>query len=250
MIQNTSSFVQLRSSIVYKKLPMTARRGGSRRSSGANPHSWPAVLPIFVLSALAVGLVPSGDAAACSLVPMPFLEDVLPGQPIEDWPMQPVVGIYEFEFIAHSPGWLGSARSVTVVTRTWGTPPQDTGPLGVVEGCGADPAGVGQRGYGWVEAQGPRERPEFRNSWSLGGTDGDLTAHQEAMLVDRFGPTVAIDVPPQARLTAFMSVWRRELLLLTGLVGVAVLVLIGRPRHRSRSVAAHRAAESNPAAAQ
>jgi hypothetical protein len=182
----------------------------------------------------AVGLVPSGEADACSLPDMPDIEDVLPGEPIRSLNTGPVLGIYEIEHIADA-GWFGSERSVTVVTRYWGTPPDVTGPLMRVEGCGTSTARAGEYGYGWVDTRTQQELLGSRVSVSLGGIDGRLTFEQEVMLGERFGPPVTLDVSARDRLVAAGTVWRLELLVIVALTGAAVLALRRHRRSRRRA---------------
>jgi hypothetical protein len=66
----------------------------------------------------------------------------------------------------------------------------------------------------------------------MGGTDGRLTFEQEAMLGERFGPPVTLDVSTRDRLVAAGTVWRLELLVIVALTAAAVLVL--RRHRRSR----------------
>ncbi|HUP76332.1 MAG TPA: hypothetical protein VM282_25075 [Acidimicrobiales bacterium] len=186
----------------------------------------------------AIGFVPSGGVDACSLPEMPHIEDVVPDEPIRSLNTGRVLGIYEIEHIAYA-GWFGSERSVTVVTRYWGTPPDETGPLMRVEGCGTSPAGVGERGYGWVDTRTQQALLGSRISRSLRGTDGGLSFEQEVMLVERFGPPVTLEVSTRDRLVAAGRVWRLELLVIVAVTGVAVLLL---RRHRR----ARRSARTQP----
>jgi hypothetical protein len=159
---------------------------------------------------------------------MPYIEDVLPGEPIRPLATAPVLGVYEVEHIANA-GWFGSERSITVVTRYWGTPPEETGPLMVVEGCGSNAEGIGEHGYGWVDTRTERELLGSRMPLSLLVADGRLTSEQEAMLVERFGPPVRLEVSTRDRLVAAGTVWRLELLVIVAATGAALFML---HRHR------------------
>ena len=75
-------------------------------------------------------LVPAASALACDWAPLTSVEDVQPGEPLPEFdPRTSVVhGVYELEHIAASPDVIiVDERTVSVVTRYWGTAPPDTG---------------------------------------------------------------------------------------------------------------------------
>lgn len=182
-------------------------------------------------------------ASACSMEAPPHIEVVAPGEPVRDYSDDVFLGVYEFEFVAHSPGLIVvGPRSATVVTRYWGVPPSDFGPqrvgsdLGVLGGdgnCGQHLGGTGEVGYWYVDSRNVDHPNQSRASLTVAGVDGSLTPEQEAMLEERFGPSVVVGVSVADRSVGFLMAWQWQLVALGVVAGVIAGIVLFR-RRRSR----------------
>jgi hypothetical protein len=174
-----------------------------------------------------IGTAGSGAVQACSLALAPELDDLRPGEPAGEFDPSAVTGVYEYETIARSPGLTGD-RSVTIVTRFWGDAPDDVGLRVVTPGCGRTVSDTGTVGYWWVSSSERR----FRSSMTLADTSGALTADQESVLVERFGPPTVLDVSRVDRTLASARAWQWELVTLAIVGGVGLLTVV-RPGRES-----------------
>lgn len=145
----------------------------------------------------------ASPAIACTIIPGPQLSDLWPGEkPFRSF-LWPVVGVFESETIERSPPDGDGEWSITVVTRYWGLPPPNTG--AVKHGpfqettCPLPQLGaVGDYRYGYVFERADGER---QIGGGILGVGSMLSAQQEAMLAERFGPPTAPTVvftPPRA----------------------------------------------------
>ena len=198
-------------------------------------------------------LVLASPAVACSRAAPPNIADIVPGEPIPGYGMSPVLGVYEQEHIAGAPGLvLISSRTVSVVTRYWGTPPPHTylqrhgeglGVLGM-SSCGNEAGHTGLIGYNWVDqsvlehgTEWGRPLPSIDIRPSTDGftttTAGVLDAEQEAELTARFGTPVVLLNSGADRVLGILIAWQYHLALAT-VIAFAVFAL-WRLRTRTRS---------------
>lgn len=189
----------------------------------------------ILLSAVMVTTGHTG-VQACSIAPVPDLDELRAGESAGDFDTSPVIGVYEYETIARSPGLFGD-RSITTVTRYWGEAPDDVGLRVVTPGCGRTVSDAGTVGYWWVSTSERR----FRSSLTLGDASGTLTAEQEAVLVERFGRATTLDVSRLDRVLASARAWQWELIAFAVVGGVGLLVL-ARVRGAAHAAAPERAA--------
>ncbi len=191
-------------------------------------------LGAFVAAAL---FTPVAPAHACSPVLPPRLDDLVPGEPVPSG-NGVVVGVYEFEHIARSPNLVVAiSQSVSVVTRYWGTPPPHTGlqrygPSWEIlfggNDCGAGMANLGDVGYRRVEERAVDNPNQPRSGSAIGGvqgSDGSVTAEQEAMLTERFGPPVVLGVSARDRVVSTLMAWQWHLVALVSVAMVIFAVL-------------------------
>ncbi len=200
---------------------------------------------------LVIGAVGVAPADACSRAAPPLIGEFVPGRPLPDSesPDSVIVGVYEQQHIAGSPGLIViSPRTVSIVTRYWGTPPANVGlqlhgaGLGVLgaSSCGNQAGEVGLIGYNWVDQndldQFPdtgRPLPSIDIRQSVDGflptTTGLLTAEQEAELTVAFGEPVVLDISRSDRIVGFLMVWQYHLALIAG---VLLFIVIRRMRAR------------------
>lgn len=160
-------------------------------------------------------------AAACSYTTGPELSDYLSG---DEWNGQ-IDGVFEYQHIAWTPN-LGyrDERSVSIVTRYWGDPPDQPGLeihgehfLGYTNSCanGAIPLGTVDYGVFYVGSRA------WRSSFGGIQISEGLTPALAGLLEERFGPPVPIPVTLSARAGAwFLLIWQPVLF---------VAVVVGGP---------------------
>ena len=186
----------------------------------------------------------------------PHIDDIVPGQPLPDDAGDVVLGVYEQEHIAGSPGLVFvSSRTASVVTRYWGTPPPSTGPqlhgrglwfLGV-SSCGNQAGHVGLVGYSVVSQRtldyhrdSDRPLPWIDIRPHMDGftatTEGMLTPAQESDLTAKFGAPIILDITPTDQLVAALMVWRIHIAVLLVLIALGALFVLRR--HRSKATVA------------
>lgn len=186
-------------------------RMSSRRINGV-------LVAVILLSSLAT----AAPASACSWAQPPNISELQAGVPLWDG-SSAIVGVYEVEYLARSPRLLISGpRAVNVVTRYWGAAPAHLGPemMGMDAGvmaqssCGDLTRPRGSVTY-WYTTEKSAERSDWGRSWqTLNGVDDTLTAEQEAMLVERFGPPVVLNTSLFDHLQARFMLWKWHLLAL------------------------------------
>jgi hypothetical protein len=203
----------------------------SRRINGV-------LIAVILLSSLAA----AAPASACSWAQPPDISELKTGVPL--WEGSPaIVGVYEVEYLARSPRLLISGpRAVNIVTRYWGTAPAHLG----LEMTGTD-AGVwaysscgdltrprGTVTY-WYTNEKSAERLDWGRSWqTLSGIDGSLTAAQEGMLAERFGPPVVLGISFFDNVQARFMLWKWHLLALVAAAGAWLYL---RRRRRDEAAA-------------
>lgn len=181
---------------------------------------------------VAVALVAASPAVACSQSVPPSIDELASGS----FEGTPVAGVYEQHHIDSAPH-LGvrAERTVSVVTRYWGTPPANTGrvihgndTVLAMSSCGNESGHEGMVGYGWV-AEGSTS--EYRGlPWvNLGGPDtwqtaGTLTVEQEQMLEAAFGPPVILEVSAATRAGALVQLWWAPVLVVGTLGAIAAVI--------------------------
>lgn len=166
----------------------------------------------FVVLCCAVVLVAlsfASPAIACMTVAGPQLNDLWPGKKADTSLRGAVLGVFESETTRRSPGDADGEWSITVITRYWGTPPLNIGPR--MDGpfhetsCPFPRLGaVGDHHYGYVYEHLDGNREVGRASGAFSEVGSTLNAVQEAMLAERFGPSilpVAITAPPRVPTT-------------------------------------------------
>lgn len=171
---------------------------------------------VVVVALLAGLLAWAGPARACSRPIPPTLAQILdPAGLGRDWPSPEVTiaGVYEQTHIASAPSLVvRDVRTVSVVTRYWGTPP-DLGRvmhgdgLGILGGdsCGNESGSAGDVGYHWVVEQGQRRFLPYIET--AAGWSSRLTPAEEADLVARFGSPVVLEVNAITRIAALFQLW-------------------------------------------
>lgn len=169
------------------------------------------------MMAILIGLtvVIAGPALACSQAEAIPLAELATGR-IGD---RAVAGVYEQRHIAAAPSLLvRDERTVSVVTRYWGDPPPDVGP--VVHGrqtilyqdsCGNEAGQKGMVGYGWTwvgETTRERGLPWVTlgdaGTWETVGT---IDAGQEALLEAAFGDPQILEVSLFDRVLSHGLLW-------------------------------------------
>lgn len=162
----------------------------------------------FVIAVVATVLWVPAPAVACD-GPGPEPLDVLLAAP--DRPE----GLYELTVVARAPNLgLRGERSATVVTRSWGPAPDDTGVViqgdswGVLGGSSCGP-GVGDGDYFYQAVYGSDPaRPSTLNFQVLAVADGIRVSAAEADALARaFGPVEVHDVSTTDRLEAYVRLW-------------------------------------------
>lgn len=211
---------------------------------------------IFVaVTLVALAFAAPAPAWSCSSIPPPHIDDIAPGEPIPELTGSIAVGVYEQEHITGSPGLVFiSPRTVSVVTRYWGTPPASLGPqthgegLGILgsSGCGNQAGTAGLVGYNWVDQVYLDNAPDahrplpsidirpFHDGYTE-TTEGVLTAQQEADLTERFGKPTTIAVSSSDRLKATLMAWQYHIIALVSVAGIATVLVLRRRRDRSNA---------------
>ena len=171
-------------------------------------------------------------AEACSLAPPPNLAELASGV----LGGREVTGVYEQWHLAEAPNLvLRDARTISVVTRYWGSLPAATGP--VMHGdqnlfsqstCGNMAGSGGMVGYGLTlggESPGGRGLPwvEIGDVGSF-ETTGSLTPEQESELSELFGPPVVVPVGLATRMSAVVMLWWQPVVVLSALGGLMLAV--------------------------
>lgn len=175
---------------------------------------------------------------ACMYTPGPELEELLSD---DTWKEQ-VDGVFEYQQIAWTPSLrFRDERSVSIVTRYWGFPPDQPGLeihgdhswLGV-HSCPNGASPLGTVDYGTVNV-GARV---WRSSFGGIAVSEGLTPALAALLEERFGPPVETPVPVTARAGAwFLLLWQPVLFLIVVVGGSAWLTKRWRQRRRSQQAA-------------
>jgi hypothetical protein len=163
-------------------------------------------------------------AMACSRMPPLELDDLLGGT---SWAEQ-IDGVFEYQHISWTPH-LGyrDARSVSIVTRYWGSEPKESGleihgdhNMLMTNSCPNGSASLGTAGYSLVDP----DEPSYRTA-ELIAVVGELSPAQATLLEDRFGPPVERPVLLTARAAAWgLVLWQPVLLLGVVVAGSAWLV--------------------------
>lgn len=171
-------------------------------------------------------------AMACMYTPGPELDQLLSG---ETWTGQ-VDGVFEYQQIAWTPSLRFRAeRSVSIVTRYWGLPPDQPGLqihgdhswLGM-HTCPNGSSPLGTLDYSTVNV-GQRV---WRSSFGGIAVSEGLTPALAVLLEERFGPPVETPVPLTARAAAwFLLLWQPVLF---AVVVVACSIWLARRRRQGR----------------
>ena len=188
---------------------------------------------LTVTAVLMLVLGTAHAAEACSVGIPPDLNDLAPGVPAyEGYP--PVVGVHEYQHIARSPRLIMTGpRSVVVITRYWGEPPpsldmrltgSDRG-IYLTSGCGDGTRPTGDVAYSYTD-----ERTATHGTWTwssqdLGGVNGPLTEEQAAILSERFGPPVILNISIGDHAAGLWLLWGWHLL---GVLLVAAPFIVAR----------------------
>ncbi|MEN8237891.1 MAG: hypothetical protein ABFR53_01690 [Actinomycetota bacterium] len=222
---------------------------------------WMPIAAALVALAFAI----AAPAWSCSSIPPPHIDDIAPGEPIPELTGSTAAGVYEQEHIAGSPGLVFiSPRTVSVVTRYWGTPPAHLGPqmhgegLGIfgVSSCGNQAGTVGLIGYNWVDrhdldiGRDPhRPLPSIDIRPSLDGftetTTGVLTEAQEADLTRRFGEPKVVLISAKHRFLANLMAWQYHIIALGFVAGLLAIFVFRMQTRRPAANAAGEAQASN-----
>lgn len=201
------------------------------------------LLAWLVAAVMVVG-GPSAPASACSMDAPPHIDDIVPGAQVRGFSQDVFVGVYEFEFVARSPGFIIlGPRAATVVTRYWGEPPSnlsvqkvgdDFGGFIGGSNCGVDVRDKGEVGYWYTDSRSVDRSDWPRSSLTFAGVTGTLTSSQESLLEARFGPPVELGVSPLDRLWGIAVAWRWELGALFAVAGFIAVVSVFRRRQLRR----------------
>ena len=144
----------------------------------------------------------------CMYMPAVEVDDLLSG---DSWKGE-VDGVFEYQQIAWTPSFvIRDERSVSIVTRYWGQPPETPGLeihgdhsiLGVTT-CANGSSPLGALGYSEVNVGDRAWR-----SWNGIDVHNGLTPNEAALLEDRFGPPIEMSVPAAAIAAAwFLLLWQ------------------------------------------
>lgn len=186
-----------------------------------------------------VGQLP---AQACSRIQPPTIDQLTEESALSDIFTDGVVGVFQQETLAQSPNvGLRRGAAASVVTRYWGTPPENTGVevsggellLGTLWFTDCEPdqqAPPGESGYGWTETTGGP-----RYIWvdiGDGQLIGELSTSQVQSLDAAFGDHITLAITPADRLQAVIWVWW-PILLPTAVVAALIILTVKRRRLRS-----------------
>lgn len=188
----------------------------------------------------------ASPAVAGSGPPPALLGDIEPDETLIGYTSAPVVGVYELEHIAESP-WLVfiSSRTVSAVTRYWGTPPASTGlelhgtEFGILVqiSCGNQAGHKDLIGYNGVSGSNA-DHPEAKRHLPFinVGSDSEyfvrapLTAEQEAQLTVDFGAPVVLGISFGDHVGAVLLAWRFHIALAIVILGLGTFVVLHRKR--------------------
>jgi hypothetical protein len=193
------------------------------------------ILVVFVVLSFCWSALP---AAACSYTTGPELAEILSG---DEWNGQ-IDGVFEYQHIAWTPNlWFRDERSVSIVTRYWGDPPDHTKTelhgdhfLGYSNSCPNGAIPLGTVDYGVVHVGSRAWRSSFGGIQISEG----LTPALADLLEERFGPPVPTPVTLSARAGAwFLLIWQPVLFVVVVVVGSVGLVKRWRQRRHDQQAA-------------
>jgi hypothetical protein len=192
---------------------------------------------MIVAVALMAALMPAPVGACSEVGPQP-LDNLLTTGHLDT---RPILGIHEQQHIAWTPafGFLRSRRSASVVTRYWGSPPDlSVASHGEGNWFGDDDCSDKSGNLGMTSVHATFGSDDYPRTGSLsvelatGGRGARLSAAEEAALVERYGPAVAVSLGPDDFVVGYALILWRPLLWLTALGGAG---FVARSRFRRRS---------------